>query len=156
LDDLKFAFKLIVFSHYQQEQYIIQPSINKSERIFNLIPNPTIQAPPNAQIQTSKHNYPLLTSLDSKLDGIIPGLPNLGLKIQIHQLPLLGIPLAIGISIKHQLVGAGIAHFDGGMRQRALGGPLDLVACRLCDEEGLAAALVAVVVEAGLDCKVED
>jgi len=42
------------------------------------------------------------------------------------------------------------------MAQRAVGAPLDLVARRLGDEEGLGAALVAVVVKAFLDVVVED
>jgi hypothetical protein len=41
------------------------------------------------------------------------------------------------------------------VRERAFGRPLDVVACRLCDDERLAAPLVAVAVDAFLDCVVE-
>jgi hypothetical protein len=42
------------------------------------------------------------------------------------------------------------------MRNRSLSAPLDIVACGLRDEERLAAALIAVFVDALLDGEVED
>lgn len=42
------------------------------------------------------------------------------------------------------------------MRKRGIGGPLDVVAGALADEEGGCAADVAVGVEAGFDGEVED
>lgn len=75
---------------------------------------------------------------------------------QLTYLRLLRRPVPVRVSIEHDLVGLHVAHFGGGVRQGALCLPLDLVAGRLGDEEGRAAALVAVAVDALLDREVED
>jgi hypothetical protein len=65
-------------------------------------------------------------------------------------------PLPIGITVVDQLIGHDVPHLDGGVRERPLGRPLDLIAGRLLDQERLAAAPVAVGVEAFLDGVVKD
>jgi len=98
----------------------------------------------------------LLASLDGVVDRLVLLSRNLGLEVDVHQLALVGGPLAVRVPVEHNLVAAGISDLGGRMAQRAVGAPLDLVARRLGDEEGLGAALVAVVVKAFLDVVVED
>jgi hypothetical protein len=69
---------------------------------------------------------------------------------------LLRLPLSIRIPIKDQLITSRIANLNSGVRDGALSAPFDLVALVGLDEEGSAAALVAVCVNALLDCEVED
>ena len=98
----------------------------------------------------------LLAGLDGVVDRLVLLARNLGLEVDVHQLALVRGPLAVRVPVEHNLVAAGISDLGGGMAQRAVGAPLDLVARRLGDEEGLGAALVAVVIEAFLDVVVED
>lgn len=98
----------------------------------------------------------LLASLDSVLDSVVAGLPDLGLEVKVDKLALLRGPLAIGVAVEDQLITASIADFDGGVREGAVGVPFDVVASRLGDEEWGAAALVSVAVKALLDGVVED
>lgn len=68
---------------------------------------------------------------------------NLGLEIKIHQLSLVRSPVAIRVSVVHQLAGARIPHLSSCVRERSLGAPFDSVASRLGNEERLAATCVA-------------
>jgi hypothetical protein len=75
---------------------------------------------------------------------------------KVTYLALVRGPLAISVPVEHNLIAARIPHFGSSVRERPIGGPLDVVAGRLLDQEGLGAALVAVLVEALFDGIVED
>ena len=117
----------------------------------------------------------LLACLNLIHDGIISSLPDPGFEVEINQLPtqnqphssptlptqktylsLLRLPLSIRVPVEYQLITASIANLNRSMRERALGLPFDLIADIGPDEEGVAAALVAVCVDALLYCEVED
>lgn len=90
------------------------------------------------------------------IHSLVPLPPNLGLEVQIHQLILFGLPLAVGIPVVHHLAASRILDLDRRVGEGALGGPLELVTPALLDGEGLGAAHVAVAVDALFDGKVED
>jgi len=90
------------------------------------------------------------------MNSVIASLPDLGLEVEVDELVLLGLPLAVAVTVEDQLAAAGIPDLDGGVGNGALGVPLDVVAGLLDDGEGLGAALVAVAVKALLDGVVED
>lgn len=89
-------------------------------------------------------------------DGVVARLPDLGLEVEVDKLVLLGLPLAVGVAVVDHLGGSGVADLDRGVRERAVGRPLEVVARALGDEEGLGAADVAVGVEALLHSVVHD
>ena len=101
-------------------------------------------------------NLSLLASLHSILYGIISRLPNPRLKIQVNKFSFLRSPLSICISIVDQLIWSRISHFSRGVRQLPFRLPFNFIAGGFSDEEGIAAASVSVVVNAFLDCEVED
>lgn len=98
----------------------------------------------------------LITGRDLVFDSVVARLPNLGLEVKVDELVLLGGPLAISVAVVDHLAAAGIADLDGGVGEGAVGGPRELVAAALVDEEGLAAADVAVAVDALLYGVVHD
>ena len=63
-------------------------------------------------------------------------------------LALLGRPLAVGISVIHDLAAPSVPDFHSRVRKRALSTPFDLVALVFGDEEGFRAAHVLLSVEA--------
>ena len=65
-------------------------------------------------------------------------------------------PLAVRVSIVDNLTRLGVSNFGCGVRQRALGAPLDLVAAAFHDKEGSAAALVSFTVDTLLDSVIHD
>ena len=117
----------------------------------------------------------LLASSNLILDGIVASLPDLWLEILVHKLysssviirvsinrnrdsylSFLRGPLPIRIPVVHQLIASRVTDLDGGVRNRTLGVPLNVIAGGFGDEEGLGAALVTVFVDAFLDGEVED
>lgn len=96
------------------------------------------------------------TRLDSVSDRVVALTGELGHKVEVDELVLLGVPLAIRVAVVDEFSGSGVAHLGGSVRKFAFGLPLDVVACALGHEEGLSAPLVPVAVETLLDCKVED
>lgn len=52
-------------------------------------------------------------------------------------LSFLRSPVSIGVSVENHLARSSVAHFRRGVREGALSAPLELVACRLGDEERL-------------------
>jgi len=150
------------FSLKASDEYSHGREASPSPSIFMLV-SPSRPATVNhlSQVHSMLHTWPhstgpLFASRDRILNGIIALAPDLGFEIDIDELPLLSIPLPIRIPIIHDLIRASIANFEGCVRQGAFGGPLEVVAGGLGDEEGLAAALVAVFVDAFLDCVVHD
>lgn len=99
---------------------------------------------------------PLLASLHLISNSVITSPPNLRLEIQIYQLALFSSPLSIGISVVDKLITSSISDLNSCVRNCSLGGPLDVVAGRLGDEEWLATSLVAVGIDALLYGEVED
>lgn len=89
-------------------------------------------------------------------DGVVACLPHLGLEVEVHELVLLGLPLAVGVAVVDNLGGSGVAHLDGSVRERAVRRPLEVVARALGHEERLGAADVALGVETLLDGVVHD
>lgn len=98
----------------------------------------------------------LLALGDLVLDGVVAGVPDLGLEVEVDELVLLGPPVAVGVAVVDHLAGAGVADLDGGVGEGAVGGPGELVAAVRGDGEGLGAADVAVGVEALFDGVIED
>lgn len=90
------------------------------------------------------------------VDRVIARLPNLGLKVNVDELVLLGLPVTVGVAVVDNLAGAGVAHLDGGVGEGAVGGPGNVVARPFGDGEGLGAADVAFGVDALFDGVVED
>lgn len=93
----------------------------------------------------------LLTLPNLIVDGIVSSSHDLRLEIQIDQFSLLGSPLAISIPVEDNLVAASVTDLSCRVAECAVGGPLDLVAGVFLDDEGLAAAGVAVGVKTGFD-----
>ncbi len=98
----------------------------------------------------------VFTAGDLVVDRVVARLPDLGLEVEVDELVLLGVPVAVGVAVVDHLAGAGVAHLDGGVRERAVGRPGEAVAALLGDGEGLGAADVAVGVDALFDGVVED
>lgn len=89
------------------------------------------------------------------VDSLVPLSHNLGLEIEVHQLILLRLPLAIGVPVIHNLTTACIANLDGGMRKRAISRPLKLDAAIGLYRKRLGAPSISVLVDAFLYGKVE-
>jgi hypothetical protein len=123
--------------------------------------------------------YPvcLLASSDLIINGIVTSFPDLRLEIHVNQLSvnsltqsphsspsppnethlaLIRSPLPIRIPIKHHLATPRIFNLHRRMAQSTLRAPLNIIAGGFLDQEGLAAPLVAVRVNALLDCEVHN
>lgn len=77
------------------------------------------------------------------LDGIVTGLPNLGLEVEIDQLILFGVPLSIGITVINDLAAASITNLDSGVGDGSICSPLNAITAVGLDGEWLGAADVA-------------
>ena len=97
----------------------------------------------------------LLASLHLVLHSLVSLPCDLRLEVNVDKLALLWRPLAIGIAVVDQLAASCISDFSSGVRERTLGGPLNVVACGFGDDEWLAAAGVAIAVDAFFDRVVE-
>ena len=111
----------------------------------------TLVTPPAPSVSNA-----LLASLHHVVNGIVALLRDLRLEVEVHELALLGRPLSIGISVEDDLIATCITDLGCCVAEHTICGPLDLVACGLGDEEGLAAALRAFLVDAGLEGVVGD
>lgn len=89
------------------------------------------------------------------IDSLVSLSHNLGLEVEVYQLILLWIPLAIGVSVIDNLTAAYVSNFDGGVRKRAVGRPLQLVAAISLYRKRLGASGLSVLVDALLHGKVE-
>lgn len=98
----------------------------------------------------------LVALLDLIVHSLIALPPNLGLEIKIHNLVLLGLPLAVGIAIVHNLAAPGVLDLDRRVGERPVRGPLEPVARTLFDGERLGAANVSVAVDAFFHGEIED
>lgn len=98
----------------------------------------------------------LLAARHLVVDRVIARLPDLGLEVEVDELVLLGLPLAVGVAVVDHLAGAGVADLDRRVGEGAVGGPGQLVAAVGLDAKGLGAADVAVAVDALFDGVVED
>lgn len=109
-----------------------------------------------AKSSTTLQLIALLAARDLVVDRVVARLPDLGLEVEVDELVLLGLPLAVGVAVVDHLAGAGVADLDRRVREGAVGGPGQLVAAVGLDGEGLGAADVAVAVDALFDGVVED
>lgn len=94
------------------KRYSNRNTIHKPHTQCIIDPNPKHQTL-NPFLSPSPH--PLLTSLHLPLHRMVPRPGHLGFKIQIHQLPLLALPLPIGIPVEDQLIAPRIPHFGRGV-----------------------------------------
>lgn len=117
------------------------------------LPRTSAQTP--GQFRPSLVVIILVALLDRVGDGVVAGAGDLGLEVHVDELALLGGPVAVGVAVVDDFVGAGIADLGGGVGEGALGLPLDAVAGVLGDEEGRRAALIGVGVDALFHRKVE-
>ncbi len=71
-------------------------------------------------------------------------------------LSFLWSPLPVRIAVVHHLSTSRIFDLDSGVAQGTISGPLDVVACFFLNQERFAAALVAIFVDALLDCEIHN
>lgn len=74
----------------------------------------------------STNRSKLLAGYNLILDSVVALSPYFGFKIDVDELVALG-PFAIGVSVKHNFVASGISDFGSGVRDFAVGGPLDFI-----------------------------
>lgn len=136
-----------------------------------------MQTPASRLVPLAVYPLCLLASSDLIINSIVTSFPDLRLEIHVNQLSvnslaqsphsspsppnethlaLIRSPLPIRIPIKHHLATPRIFNLYRRMAQSTLRAPLNIIAGGFLDQEGLAAPLVAVRVNALLDCEVQN